>query len=268
MLAPASVPAFTLGDSFRFSDGRVERVAAIDESTVRWTTQSDFRFTTARNVLLPRLAWSGGETEGGRTNLPPDALLPLSVGKHDAFTAERWTRDRATGQMRTVGEAWDCDVPDTEAVQTPAGQLDAFRIVCVLRAQNGEATPAATRTYLYAPAIGYYVRREDREGENSPVVITLIDYTLAPRDLPPPVARLRGERVQAALQKLPSGDSLAWSDLGYTGEVRPLRSYRDHARGFCREYTERIAGPLARFRVAATACRSATGRWVAVPADG
>ena len=123
--------------------------------------------------------------------------------------------------------------------------------------------PATTRTYLYAPAIGYYVRREDSDGENPPVVITLTDYTLAPRDLPPSVARLRSERMQAALQKLPSGDSLAWSDLGYTGEVRPLRSYRDPARGFCREYTERIAGPLARFHVVATACRSAAGRWVA-----
>jgi len=262
VLAPASVPAFTVGDSFRFSDGRVERVAAIDDGTVRWTTQSDFRFATARNVLLPRLAWSGGEIEGGRTKLPPDALLPLSVGKHDAFTAERWTRDRATGRTTTVSEAWDCDVPDTEAVKTPAGQLDAFRIVCLLR-QDGEAMPATTRTYLYAPAIGYYVRREDSDGENPPVVITLTDYTLAPRDLPPSVARLRSERMQAALQKLPSGDSLAWSDLGYTGEVRPLRSYRDPARGFCREYTERIAGPLARFHVVATACRSAAGRWVA-----
>jgi hypothetical protein len=264
-LAPASIPGFTVGDAFHFSDGRVEQVAAQDEGTVGWTTETDFRFTTARNVLLPRLQWSGGGIEGWRLKLPPDALLPLAVGQHATFGAERWTLDRASGQAQAVGEAWDCHVPGTEAVATPAGGFDAFRIVCRLRQDGG--TTVTTRTYLYAPAIGYYVRREDRDGENPPVVITLTDYRLAPRDLPLSVARLRAEQLQSALQKLPSGRILAWSELGYVAEVRPLRSYRDKARGFCRQYAERIAGPMARFRVTETACRSA-GRWVAVPAAG
>jgi surface antigen len=74
--------------------------------------------------------------------------------------------------------------------------------------------------------------------------------------------------VQRALEKEVSGTAVSWTDPGSRREftVQPMRTFRDPARGFCREYRETsgvadTASPQKARTVYGLACRSAEGVW-------
>ena len=183
-LPPAPLPSLGLGNAYSFDDGRTERVAGTSAGLVQWRGTGDFVFTTTDNVLLPRVAWSDADTRGQRTmSITPAALFPLARGNSVAFRASRHTVERTGGAVTDIAESWQCRVEDTAHVSTKAGEFDTFRVVCSLNTVPPGA--ALTRTFFYAPAIDYYVRREDRSDTGETDVITLTAYTTAEPSLPP-----------------------------------------------------------------------------------
>lgn len=261
-LAPAPLPSFTVGDSFTFDDGRTEAVVAVSGQQVRWSDEDGFRYTTWRNILLPRTTWAGDGVAGQRqVREKPNALWPLAVGNRASFPAERRVRDPATGKYRTVAEFWSCTVDGTQHVAVKAGAFDTYRIACGLDEADGTVR---IRTFYYAPSLGYYVRRDDRVANGPVQRIELASYRTLPPPLPPAARRARAERVQLALETQASGQSFAWSDdaSGWSGEVTPLRTYQDDTGRFCRAYVETLLFDGRTFQDEETACRTPRGAWV------
>ena len=264
-LPPAPLPTLAIGDAYSFDDGRIERVAAASAGTIRWRGDNDFVFTTTTNVLLPRIAWRDAEVRGERTmSVGPGALFPLVRGNSVAFRATRRTVEGRGGAASDIAESWQCRVDDTARVTTRVGQFDTFRVACALSTSPPGA--ALTRTFYYAPAIDYYVRREDRTDAGETQVITLTGYTTAEPTLPAEAARTRAAARQTALETVASGDAAPWHDAasGASGSVRPVSTMQSARRGWCRMYEESIDANAHRYHVEHIACRSRGGNWQTV----
>ena len=91
-LPPAPIPTYGLGDSYQFTDGSGDAVISVGGDLIRWQAKNG-TYVTARDVLLPRLAWdTGGETGERRFAVGPLQLFPLETGKGVKFHATRIVR--------------------------------------------------------------------------------------------------------------------------------------------------------------------------------
>ena len=264
-LPAAELPTLSAGTSYSFDDGRTERIVEASSGLARWRGTDDFTFTTSNNVLLPRTAWHDGQLRGERTMaVAPAALFPLSRGNSVSFAAQRHITDNRTGAMTELAEAWQCRVDDTERVAIPIGTFDTFRVVCSLN--TGTEAQATLRTFYYAPAIDYYVRRVDRTGSDQVQTITLTQYWTSEPRLPMQAERMRTSTRQSALETHRSGEKTTWRDeaSGISGVVQPVGTERSARHGWCRLYEESIEANQHRYHFEHIACRARSGAWQVV----
>ncbi len=261
-LGPAQLPNYGLGDSYAFSDGSTETVVAVDGDAVHWRS-SDGTYTTSRDVLLPRLSWSNGSTQGERyIGAGPVLLFPLQLGKRVKFTATSDVRDRQ-GQV-TVQEAWNCGVVGTARVATQAGDFDTWRVDCTMVEQppvTGDGL--IQRSFYYAPDIGFFARIEENVGDGSPRVAELTSYTTADPALAVSALRARSSALQRAMESETSGNRLAWADpaTGSSGEVTVVDTRRSERYGWCRDFAERIRWAGRTYLLQGTGCRDPRKVW-------
>jgi hypothetical protein len=263
-LPVAPVPEYSVGDSYRFSDGATESVVAIDRDTVRWRGSSG-TYVTSHDVLLPSLAWADASGQGERRiSASPPLLFPLQPGKSVVFGATRTIRPLTGTGPVTVHENWRCDVSGTAHLETPAGAFNTWRVDCSMTEQPGAPSSSVVqRSSYYAPEIGFYVRRDERTGERQAQHVELIDYTTAEPALPDSALRLRVVRIQQALEQDLSGDAVSWNDpaTGDDGDVLPVRTVRSEQYGWCRDFTEHIRAAGRAYSLQGTGCRNASGIW-------
>jgi hypothetical protein len=264
-LPAAQLPTLTAGTSYSFDDGRTERIVEASSGLARWRGAEDFTFTTTNNVLLPRIAWHDGQWRGERTmSVAPATLFPLSRGNSVSFAAQRHITDSRTGAATELAEAWQCRVDDTERVAIHIGTFDTFRVVCSLN--TGTEPQATLRTFYYAPAIDYYVRRVDRVGADQVQTITLTQFWTPEPRLPTQTERVRTSTRQSALETHRSGETTAWRDetSGISGVVQPVGTERSARHGWCRLYEESIEANQHRYHFERVACRGRNGGWQVV----
>jgi hypothetical protein len=264
-LPAAQLPTLTAGTSYSFDDGRTERIVEASSGLARWRGAEDFTFTTTNNVLLPRTAWHDGQWRGERTmSVAPATLFPLSRGNSVSFAAQRHITDSRTGAATELAEAWQCRVDDTERVAIHIGTFDTFRVVCSLN--TGTEPQATLRTFYYAPAIDYYVRRVDRVGADQVQTITLTQFWTPEPRLPTQTERVRTSTRQSALETHRSGETTAWRDetSGISGVVQPVGTERSARHGWCRLYEESIEANQHRYHFERVACRGRNGGWQVV----
>ena len=85
-LAPATLPRYTVGESFEFSDGRRETVIHVQGKKVTWLNNRGNKITRYHNFLVPPLAWeTRTRKSSAETNATPEMLWPLVVGKNQKF---------------------------------------------------------------------------------------------------------------------------------------------------------------------------------------
>ncbi len=179
-LGQSPLPAYRKGDVFRFSGGRVERVAAVKGEDVYWQRESGRELVRHRSFMLPTLAWETGKRRGAQRLLDePGDFWPLAIGKLGTFRVERSLTDKESGAAKRSYRKFDCSVETAEIVTVPAGSFDAYRISC-RRYNTSGSRLYQTQTWHYAPSVGHYVRRETenhRSGKRR--VIELASYERA-----------------------------------------------------------------------------------------
>jgi hypothetical protein len=263
-LPPAPIPTYGLGDSYQFNDGSGDAVISVGGDVIRWQAKNG-TYVTARDVLLPRLAWdTGGETGERRFAVGPLQLFPLEAGKGVRFHAARIVRHIGGDQPATVEEDWRCGVAGTASVATQAGDFQTWRIDCAMR-----ETPAVTgngevqRSFYYAPDIGFYVRTEERIGDGPPHVADLLSYTTSDPILSATALRQRSMELQRALEALPSGSQTTWSDAttGADGKVSLLDTRLSDRYGWCRDFAERIRWSGRSYSLHGIGCRNPEKVW-------
>ncbi len=263
-LPPAALPTYGLGNSYQFSDGSNDSVAAVEGDVVRWRDNGD-TFVTSRDVLAPRLTWADRAALGERRiSGDPSLLFPLAPAKSVRFIATRTVHPRVGGEQVTVQEDWACNVIGAARVTTGAGDFNTWRVDCTMR-----ETPAVTgsgliqRMFYYAPDIGFYIRTDEAVDDGPFQITELTGYTSSDPVLADSALRQRSYALQRALETQLSGSQAKWADANTsaTGVVTLVGTKRSAQYGWCRDFTERIQSSGRAYSLHGTGCRDPAKIW-------
>jgi hypothetical protein len=259
-----SPPGYEPGDSFVYSDGRVETVVSVDGGKVRWQSNRGTIFTAYRDFVRPWASWvSAGQR--GQTMLGAERgmLWPLKPGKKTSFSARTIVQisDRPDNISESV-EQWHCRVEKVERISVVAGTFNTLKVVC--RRAARESAPQLTRVWYYAPRIRHYVRLNDfYEVEERDRHVELVAIQPGSRGWPPAARAGLDWALQHALESMSSEEQIEWSSSAVETRVtikpRPLFERGDGKT--CRNFVQIWADKKVRHSYPGTACREAEGRW-------
>ncbi len=156
----APLPDYEEGETFIFSNKRVEHVEKIAGDLITFSSRKGRHYTRHRNIVLPIMQWQLAGKHGQRTlHGDVDALWPLHVGNHIHFRVLTTVHDDKKQHETRRVELWSCRVAAQENIQVLAGEFASYRIVCDY--YSGESMRVLRRyTWSYSPAVEHYVRRE------------------------------------------------------------------------------------------------------------
>ncbi|MEQ9491230.1 MAG: SPOR domain-containing protein [Alphaproteobacteria bacterium] len=145
-------PHYEVGDVYAFDNPDVTwQIVAIDGDGIHWVSDTGEKQTTAANPLLPALAWESARRGSGKRLISDEkgGLFPLKVGNKLTF--------KSTVSTDKPPYAWEfdwaCEVLSREPVDSPAGEFNAFKVMC------GRQRPDEL-VFYYAPKVGHYLRME------------------------------------------------------------------------------------------------------------
>lgn len=159
------LPSYRAGDTFIFSDGRVETALRTDGRDVIWRSGNGSRFTRPRNFVIPAVQWETSRTRGRRVvRGDHDKLWPLGERRSTRFRTIAEVRSESE-PLRRIAELWNCRPEGTERLALKAGTFETRKITC------DRYSPANMRVqrrviWFYSAEIGHYVRRETIEFGN------------------------------------------------------------------------------------------------------
>lgn len=155
----APLPAYTVGDAFVFSDGRVEQVRAIDGEIITWGGLGGDTFQRSRDFTQPILGWRFNQGEGRRlVSGHPEALWPLAPGRSSRFSVLVEFRRTPDSPWERTLMLWTCHVGAAHDVEVPAGTFTALPVTCDRYSPVNMRLQERVQTE-YAPDVGHYIRR-------------------------------------------------------------------------------------------------------------
>lgn len=179
VLAPGPAAALKVGETFVFSDGRTERVKALKEDRVVWTTREGSEFARAYNVALPILEWRIGARQGVRRVYGAEPLWPPRPGKRANFrVVTEVQRENDPAVSRSV-QLWTCAIGRMETVVLPAAPFQAMPIRCDRFAANSMRL-VERRTWWWSAEVDHFVRREFRDMQDGKREIVTLCAVLPP----------------------------------------------------------------------------------------
>jgi len=157
--APIALPQYEPGDSFVYSDGRVERVIAAKGDRLTWAGLSGASYRRSRNFVVPVLQWRSGRGTGTReVRGDPDALWPFGKSRSARFRVITETRANPQSAKKRSVSLWVCKTGKAKAFAVPAGTYDTIPVKCD-RYSPTTMRLLEQREWDYAPELGHYVRR-------------------------------------------------------------------------------------------------------------
>jgi hypothetical protein len=161
-VARAELPTYRAGDTFIFSDRRVETAISVDGRDVTWRAGNGQRFIRPRNFVVPIVEWSSSRTRGRRVvRGDHEGLWPLEAGRKVRFRAMAEVRSDSE-PLRRYPELWSCTAMGPQRIEVPAGRFDTQQIRCDRYSPDTMRVQRRVDWY-YAPDVGHYVRRETFE---------------------------------------------------------------------------------------------------------
>jgi len=251
-------PSYGIGDTYSFDDGSVRSVVATEGDAVHWR-DNGADITTTRDIMLPPTEASA-HGHAVRQQIAGTPLFPLLRGKEANFVV---TPLQPTANAPAFAqESGTCEVRGRGRTDTPAGTFDTVRVACTLHRTDN--TETLHRMYYYAPAIGYFVRREDQSGDGPTRSIQLVRYAAGAPPLSNAALLQRTHAIQSALEWHVSNTSIAWSDPSgeASGTIEPVLTEHSPTQGWCREFRERMQVAGRHYDLVGTACRGQGGTWL------
>lgn len=156
---PIALPDYQTGDSFVYSDGRVERVVRSDGDQMVWAGINGPSYRRSRNFIVPVLEWRSGRGTGVReVRGNPDALWPISKPKSARFRVVTETKANPQAAAKRSVSLWVCKTSKAKAFTVSAGTYSAIPVVCD-RYSPTTMRLVERREWDYAPELGHYIRR-------------------------------------------------------------------------------------------------------------
>ncbi len=256
-------PAYQIGNTFVYSDGRVDTVVGLKGDMVRWQRNDGTRFTANRNFLLPWAYWQS-QTESGTRALDgePGGLWPHASDQELSFSVDSVVQRGGSGALTKSTEHWRCHLAGRRKVTVMAGAFDTLKLICD-RVASATA-PALERVWYYASSIQHFVRLEDHgqaAGESSEVELV----TIRPGGEGwPPIARAALSRaVEQALETVSNGREAPWRSSGVDTRVsiKPTSRFESGDGKVCRSFLQTWSGKEGKRSYPGAACRDSTGHW-------
>ncbi len=260
-----ALPVLAPGDTFVYSDGRIETVTEIDGERVHWQSNDGTVLTAYRNFILPALRRDTAlVSEQTTVDVGPGALWPLKAGREVSFTAKTEVA-RKTRPSPRGGSAvrWDCLVEAPRAVSVAAGTFDALRVGC--RTSTPSAQGPVERVWFYAPRIRHFVRRQERfESPASNTDVELVAVELKDKGWPPAAQAGLGWALQDALETKSNGQSIEWGSSGVDDKVtiKPTAALSESGLPYCRTFEKTVWSGSGKRIYPGKACRNTSGQWL------
>lgn len=253
---------YRAGDSFVYSDGRVETVVGIAGDMVLWEDNRGTQFTAYRNFILPPVEISSPSRKA-RTSIDAtsDALWPLRLTSKAAFATRTVETLRAQPNDHLgSAERWRCRVGGPAMISVAAGTFDSVRIICDI---TTEAESRHRRVWYYAPSIGHYVlRQEIPPNADEGTTIELVAIRPGTGRWPPLVLAGLKSATLHALESQPVGRSVRWDSSAVDTVVQIIPTAIQRPREtYCRTYVQVTSGSDGRRIYPAKACRTPSGQW-------
>ena len=230
-------PVYEVGDTFAYSDGRVEAVVGVGGNKVWWRVEGGDSYTAYRNFLLPRANWQA-ESGNGETTIDIDAdkAWPATTRANVSFSVSVfWSPAETVGSAVKTSETWRCGRKAGKRVTVAAGIFETIPIVC----ERSGVPPDAwhKRIWYYAPSVRHYVRRESFSGEGTRKV-DLVAIRPGARDWPPAARGGLNQAIQDTLENQPVGTEAKWESTAISSKFGVVStSEADHPDGAnCRTY--------------------------------
>jgi len=142
-LAPANLVVYAEGSKWTWErGGKIEtsEVTSVDNDILKFTQNTGCSYTRGTDMFGPETSFEncGGHSGGSAIIETKGQLWPLQVGNRQSWTYQSNDATSSATQTRK------CIVEGQERVTVPAGQFDAYKIVCKSKNQ--------TRTSYYAPS--------------------------------------------------------------------------------------------------------------------
>ncbi len=256
-------PAYQIGNTFVYSDGRVDTVVGLKGGMVRWQRNDGTKFTANRNFLLPWAYWQSQAESGTHTvEGEPGALWPRESGQEVSFAVDSVVQQGGSGALTRSTEHWRCRLAGKRKVKVMAGAFDTLKLICD-RVASATA-PALERVWYYASSIQHFVRLEDHgqaAGESSEVELV----TIRPGGEGwPPIARAALSRaVEQALETVSNGREAPWRSSGVDTRVsiKPTSRFESGDGKVCRTFLQTWSGKEGKRSYPGAACRDNSGHW-------
>ncbi len=265
-----ALPVYAPGDTFVYSDGRIETVAEIDGEQVHWRSNDGTVLTAYRNFILPAIRRDTDLiSEQTTVDVGPGALWPLKAGREISFTANTEAAHKTRPSPRGGSASrWHCLVEAPRTVSVAAGTFDALRVVC--RTSTPSAQEPTERVWYYAPRIRHYVRRQERfdslgsETPGSETDVELVAVHLQGKGWPPAARAGLGWALQEALETKSDGQSIEWGSSGVDAKVtiKPTAALSEDDSPYCRTFEQTVRSGAGERIYPGKACRSASGQWL------
>ena len=276
-LEPASLPSYSRGTIFVYSDGKWETVTDTSPGMVTWRDYRNYVSSGSSDFTYRPLKWEG-KTRSVTRQFGPRADLftqnattiwPLRAG-NVANYSETGTWIEKDGAESSYRTDWSCTVTATERVSVMAGDFDTFKIVC----KRYHVSPSKNKSHLreqktwnYAPEVGHYVlattkyyyNKKSRRKELLAVLPPLNGFSAR-------VRRQMERGFQKALERKKSGRSVRWSNtkLRTSVEIIPTKTFKTPDGKYSRRYIQKLTLPDGQRTYYGMAVRNSSGVW-AVP---
>jgi surface antigen len=276
LIARAALPGYVPGEYFVYDDGTSVLVTGVAKGLVSWKHHNGSVSQGYPNFIIPPLSWrSATHSSEGTTDAPPDFLWPLEAGNQGRFTFHQTLSTVDGTPPEQSSRNWVCAVEGTRRVNVPAGEFDTVIVSCkrYARAKGAggvtgflervEEFFGVVRLFYYAPELGHYVLREDRQMGLPKSRRALVNNSFNSTLLPENDQRRLNDTLQSTLSKNLDGVATHWVSRSGTVSAMlvPYRSFRGEKGQPCREYrsTYNVKGRIGQHT--REVCRRPDGRW-------
>jgi len=267
-LSPASLPKYVVGETFEFSDGRIDTVKAVNGERVVWTNKYGVDVQKYRNFIVPDLEWKSSQRSSSLdTDVIPTDLWPLSPEKiSKRFHArQEVTYNEGGRKPLTIDSDWQCRVNGTQIVSVPAGTFETFVVGCY-RYRVNSSIKHQTRTFYYAPSLKHFVKRTDEFQRGRPKTITLVSAGFASSVLGKNEEADLTRTLFKTLNSQPDGQPVTWvtENKKISVKMTPETTYKNADGNICRRYesTYYYQGRVRSNQ--RTLCKISNGTWIRV----
>ena len=229
---------YEVGDSYIYSNGRVETTTRITGNLVHWVVNDGSSYIAARNFVIPPVKWenSSGSVQSSVIS-SSNVKWPPAKANEVVFTANPRDPDVAHHLYEAWSGEWSCGTDGRSTIAVPAGRFDVIKIAC--ERTSGTSSRWRRHVWYYSPDIRHFVRKEETFGEGGqPTVIDLIAVRPGRGAWSQSAHSGFNWAIQKLLERGAVGESVGWevSDNGTEFDIKLTGQMKTADNVTCRQY--------------------------------